>query len=91
MGLSGTDVAKEASDMVLLDDNFATILCAIEEGKSIFYNIRNFVRFQVGRACGLSAVSVGRASRCVVLCVSPAVDLDRGLGTHHSVHVLRTG
>ena len=47
MGLSGTDVAKEAADMVLLDDNFTTILRAIEEGKSIFYNIRNFVRFQV--------------------------------------------
>lgn len=48
MGLGGTDVAKEASDMVLLNDDFATILAAIEEGKSIFYNIRNFVRFQVG-------------------------------------------
>ena len=47
MGLTGTDVAKEAADMVLLDDNFTTILRAIEEGKSIFYNIRNFVRFQV--------------------------------------------
>jgi P-type Ca2+ transporter type 2C len=47
MGLSGTDVAKEASDMVLLNDDFVTILAAIEEGKSIFYNIRNFVRFQL--------------------------------------------
>jgi Ca2+-transporting ATPase len=34
--------------MVLIDDNFSTILGAIEEGKGIFYNIRNFVRFQVG-------------------------------------------
>ena len=47
MGRSGTDVAKEAADMVLLDDNFATISGAIEEGKGIFANIRNFVRFQL--------------------------------------------
>jgi magnesium-transporting ATPase (P-type) len=47
MGRSGTDVAKEAAHMVLLDDNLPTILHAIEEGKGIFYNIRNFVRFQL--------------------------------------------
>ena len=47
MGKSGTDVCKEAADMILLDDNFSTILSAIEEGKCIFYNIRNFVRFQL--------------------------------------------
>ena len=47
MGVAGTDVCKEAADMVLLDDDFSTILSAIEEGKSIFYNIRNFVRFQL--------------------------------------------
>ncbi|KAF5403708.1 Calcium-transporting P-type ATPase [Paragonimus heterotremus] len=47
MGDSGTDVCREASDIVLLDDNFATILAAIEEGKSIFHNIRNFVGFQL--------------------------------------------
>ena len=47
MGRSGTDVAKEAADMVLLDDNFGTIAAAIEEGKGIFANIRNFVRFQL--------------------------------------------
>ena len=43
----GTDVCKEAADVILLDDNFSTILSAIEEGKCIFYNIRNFVRFQL--------------------------------------------
>lgn len=47
MGIAGTDVCKEAADMILLDDNFSTILSAIEEGKSIFNNIRNFVRFQL--------------------------------------------
>uniref|UniRef100_A0A1I7YLL6 P-type Ca(2+) transporter n=1 Tax=Steinernema glaseri TaxID=37863 RepID=A0A1I7YLL6_9BILA len=47
MGTSGTDVCKEASDMVLIDDNFLTIRAAIEEGKSIYHNITNFVRFQL--------------------------------------------
>ncbi|CAL8076155.1 unnamed protein product [Calicophoron daubneyi] len=47
MGLTGTDVCREASDIVLLDDNFATILAAMEEGKAIFHNIRNFLGFQL--------------------------------------------
>ncbi|OQV11428.1 Calcium-transporting ATPase type 2C member 1 [Hypsibius exemplaris] len=47
MGKSGTDACKEAADMVLVDDDFSTIVKAIEEGKSIFSNIRNFVRFQL--------------------------------------------
>ncbi|CAH0584497.1 unnamed protein product [Chrysodeixis includens] len=47
MGRNGTDVCKEAADMILVDDDFATIIAAIEEGKCIFYNIRNFVRFQL--------------------------------------------
>ena len=40
-------MSKEAADMVLVNDDFSTILAAIEEGKGIFYNIRNFVRFQL--------------------------------------------
>lgn len=47
MGKNGTDVCKEASDMILVDDDFQTIIAAIEEGKGIFHNIRNFVRFQL--------------------------------------------
>ncbi|ORZ28671.1 PMR1-type calcium-transporting P-type ATPase [Lobosporangium transversale] len=47
MGRSGTDVAKEAADMILVDDDFSTILAAVEEGKSIFYNIQNFLTFQL--------------------------------------------
>lgn len=50
MGKSGTDVAKEAADMILVDDNFSTILAAVEEGKSIFYNIQNFLSFQLSTA-----------------------------------------
>ena len=45
MGRSGTDVAREAADMVLLDDNFASIVAAIEEGRAVFANIRNFLTY----------------------------------------------
>jgi len=44
---SGSDLAKEVSDMILLDDNFATIASAVEEGRGIFFNIRKFVKFLI--------------------------------------------
>ncbi|XP_076027915.1 calcium-transporting ATPase type 2C member 1-like [Genypterus blacodes] len=47
MGRTGTDVCKEAADMILVDDDFQTIMSAIEEGKGIYNNIKNFVRFQL--------------------------------------------
>ncbi|RDA89625.1 hypothetical protein CP533_6103 [Ophiocordyceps camponoti-saundersi (nom. inval.)] len=57
MGRHGTDVAKEASDMILTDDDFSTILRAIEEGKGIFSNIQNFLTFQLSTsAASLSLV-----------------------------------
>lgn len=57
MGRNGTDVAKEAADMILTDDDFSTILHAIEEGKGIFNNIQNFLTFQLSTsAAGLSLV-----------------------------------
>ena len=77
MGITGTDVSKEAADMVLRDDNFATIVAAVEEGRVIYDNLRRFVKFAVagniGKVAGDAALAdsvraagtpLDRPSRC---------------------------
>ncbi|XP_074256812.1 calcium-transporting ATPase type 2C member 2 isoform X1 [Saimiri boliviensis] len=56
MGQTGTDVSREAANMILVDDDFSAIMNAVEEGKGIFYNIKNFVRFQLSTS--ISALSL---------------------------------
>lgn len=65
MGITGTDVSKEAADMVLLDDNFATIVAAVEEGRVVYNNLQRFVMFSIS----------GNIAKVIIVAVSPLIGL----------------
>ncbi|GAB4580090.1 MAG: cation-translocating P-type ATPase [Anaerolineales bacterium] len=65
MGITGTDVSKEAAEMVLRDDNFATIVAAVEEGRVIYDNIRKFVKFSIA----------GNIGKVMVMLISPLLGM----------------
>ena len=69
MGITGTDVSKEAAQMVLLDDNFATIVAAVEEGRSIYDNLRHFVKFSIA----------GNLGKVIVMLFAPLVGISVAL------------
>jgi Ca2+-transporting ATPase len=65
MGVTGTDVAKEAADMVLLDDNFTTIVAAVEEGRVIYENLRKFIKY----------ILTGNVAEIAVVLLAPLVGM----------------
>ncbi len=69
MGITGTDVAKEAADTVLLDDNFATIVSAVEEGRVIYDNMLRFIKFSIG----------GNAAKVLIMLLSPLLGINVAL------------
>ncbi|MDX1636202.1 MAG: cation-translocating P-type ATPase, partial [Marinobacter sp.] len=69
MGITGTDVSKEAAEIVLLDDNFATIVTAVEEGRVIYDNIRRFVKFSIA----------GNLGKVLVMLLAPLLGINVAL------------
>ncbi|RIK39623.1 MAG: ATPase, partial [Chloroflexi bacterium] len=69
MGITGTDVSKEAADMVLLDDNFATIVAAVREGRVVYANIRKFIRYLL----------TGNIGEIIAMLVSPFLGMPLAL------------
>jgi Ca2+-transporting ATPase len=69
MGITGTDVSKEAAQMVLLDDDFTTIVSAVEEGRAIFDNIRRFVKFSIA----------GNIGKVLVMLLAPLLGINVAL------------
>ncbi len=61
MGITGTDVAKEAAVMILTDDNFATIIRAVENGRILYDNLMKYIRFQMGSLFGFILIFLGAA------------------------------
>jgi Ca2+-transporting ATPase len=59
MGITGTEVSKEASAMILTDDDFATIVRAVELGRGLYDNLTRYIRFQIGALCGFVATFLG--------------------------------
>jgi Ca2+-transporting ATPase len=69
MGITGTDVSKEAADIVLLNDNFTTIVAAVEEGRVIYDNIRRFVKFSIA----------GNLGKVLVMLLAPLLGINVAL------------
>lgn len=77
MGLKGTDAARESSDMILMDDNFATIVKAIEEGRRLYANILKFIKFLL----------IGNFSEILVVALAPFLGLGMPLSPLHILWV----
>jgi len=71
MGITGTEVTKEAGDMVLADDNFATIVRAVERGRVVFANILKFIRFQLATSFGAIGTILGASVAAVHVPFTP--------------------